>query len=145
MVYRKENDPFWISTDKTELNIEYIHAFLSQSYWARAIPLDTVKASIEGSLCFGLYDKSQQIGFGRVITDSATFAYLADIFVDQAYRGHGLGKWLTASILAHPQLQGLRRLMLATKDAHGLYKQFGFSLPEDPSRLMVISRPFIGR
>lgn len=130
---------FTISTDKSKLSVPYIHAFLSQqSYWAAGIPLETVKQSIEGSLCFGLYHEQQQIGFARVVTDQATFGYLADVFVDTAYRGRGLSKWLMQVILAYPGLQGLRRMMLATRDAHALYRQFGFTGIEHPERLMQI-------
>lgn len=130
---------FTISTDKSKLSVPYIHEFLSQqSYWAAGIPLETVKQSIEGSLCFGLYHEQQQIGFARVVTDQATFGYLADVFVDTAYRGRGLSKWLMQVILAYPGLQGLRRMMLATRDAHALYRQFGFTGIEHPERLMQI-------
>lgn len=130
---------FTISTDKSKLSVPYIHEFLSQqSYWAAGIPLETVKQSIEGSLCFGLYHNQQQIGFARVVTDQATFGYLADVFVDTAYRGRGLSKWLMQVILAYPGLQGLRRMMLATRDAHALYRQFGFTGIEHPERLMQI-------
>lgn len=130
---------FTISTDKSKLSVPYIHEFLSQqSYWAAGIPLQTVKQSIEGSLCFGLYHDQQQIGFARVVTDQATFGYLADVFVDTAYRGRGLSKWLMQVILAYPGLQGLRRMMLATRDAHALYRQFGFTGIEHPERLMQI-------
>lgn len=130
---------FTISTDKSKLSVPYIHEFLSQqSYWAAGIPLETVKQSIEGSLCFGLYHDQQQIGFARVVTDQATFGYLADVFVDTAYRGRGLSKWLMQVILAYPGLQGLRRMMLATRDAHALYRQFGFTGIEHPERLMQI-------
>lgn len=120
-------DDFSISTSKDKLDIAFIHAFLSGSYWAENIPLDVVERSITGSLCFGVYNQDKQIGFARVVTDEATFAYLCDVFIDEAYRGKGLSKWLMEVILAYPALQGLRRFMLATRDAHGLYKQFGFT------------------
>jgi GNAT superfamily N-acetyltransferase len=140
MVWQKE--AFTISTDKTTLSLAYIHDYLSNhSYWAAGVPFDTVKRSIEGSLCFGVYSGEQQVGFARVITDKATFAYLADVFIDEAFRGRGLSKWLMEVILGHPELQGLRRFMLATRDAHELYRQYGFTGIDDPSRLMQLLNP----
>ena len=130
-----------ISTDKEKLDIAYIHSFLAHSYWAENIPVETVRKSVEGALCFGVYDGAQQAGFARVITDGATFAYLADVFIDEACRGGGLGKWLIETILGHPDLQGLRRFMLATRDAHGLYAQYGFTAVSNPDRLMNIHKP----
>lgn len=128
-----------ITTDKAQLNVNYIHAYLSEeSYWARNIPLEIVLRSIEGSTCFGVYDGKQQVGFARVISDHATFAYLADVFVDPAYRGKGISKQLMRYIMDYGPLKGLRRMMLATRDAHGLYEQFGFKLLEEPSRYMGI-------
>ena len=121
------NNDFIISTDKSRLDIPFIHQYLSRSYWAENIPVETVKKSIEGSICFGMYKDDQQIGFARVITDGAVFAYLADVFIDEAWRGHGLSKWLMKVIMEHDSVQGLRRFMLATRDAHGLYRQFGFT------------------
>jgi len=135
------DNEFEISTDKSRLDIPYIHRFLEQSYWAVGIPLETVERSIEGSLCFGLYHRQQQAGFARVITDGATFAYLADVFIDDRFRGRGLGKWLMEVIMRHESVQGLRRFMLATRDAHGLYEQFGFSLLTFPERWMHIHKP----
>ena len=120
-------DDFSISTDKARLNVAFIHDSLSKTYWAANVPPDVVQRSIEGSLCFGIYHLNNQIGFARVITDEATFAYLCDVFIDEAYRGKGLSKWLMEMILAYPGLQGLRRFMLATRDAHELYRQYGFS------------------
>lgn len=133
---------FTISTGKTKLNVEYIHQYLAyKSYWAGNIPIEVVKKSIDGSLCFGIYANKEQIGFARVITDLACFAYLADMFVDENYRGIGLSKWLVEVILAYPRLQGLRRFLLATRDAHGLYEQFGFSLLAFPEKWMHIHYP----
>jgi GNAT superfamily N-acetyltransferase len=132
-------DDFTISTDKTTLSLKYIHQYLSeQSYWAKGIPLHTVKRSIENSLCFGVYKGAQMAGFARVISDHATFAYLADVFIDEAFRGQGLSKWLMEVILAHPELQGLRRFMLATRDAHGLYRQFNFTELANPEYMLAI-------
>lgn len=129
---------FLVSTDKSLLDIPFIHAFLTRSYWAEQIPIETVSRSIEHSLCFGIYEAKAQRGFARVVTDYATFAYLADVFIDEAYRGRGLSKLLMQHIMAHPQLQGLRSWFLVTRDAQGLYQQFGFSVPENPERLMRI-------
>lgn len=132
---------FSISTDKTRLDLETIHNFLKTSYWANNIPPSVVQKSIQHSLCFGVYEGSRQIGFARVISDYATMAYLADVFILEAYRGQGLSKWLMECIMRHPQLQGLRRFFLATRDAHGLYAKFGFTAPQAPERLMEISNP----
>jgi GNAT superfamily N-acetyltransferase len=131
---------FEISTDLARIDLGTVHEFLTNSYWARGIPLETVQRSIENSLCFGIYHGDRQIGFARVITDRATFAYLADVFVLPDYRGRGLSKWLMECIIAHPDLQGLRRWMLATQDAHGLYAQYGFSPLKAPERWMEIHR-----
>jgi len=136
-------DGFTISTDKIRLDVPAIHDFLAHSsYWARNVPLSTVQKSIENSLCFGIYDGGdRQVGFARVITDYAVFAYLADVFILEAYRGRGLAKWLMACIVSHPELQNLRRWMLATKDAHGLYAQYGFNPLSKPERFMEASQP----
>src|ERR1700742_3363012 len=120
------SSPYEISTDRSRLNVTLIHDFLRSSYWAKDIPREIVERSIEGSLCFGAYADGRQVGFARVVSDFATFGYLADVFVLTEHRGKGVGKLLMANILKHPQLQGLRRFLLATKDAHGLYAQFGF-------------------
>ena len=133
-----ERGRFLISTDRSKLDLDVIHEFLTRSYWAAGIPRATVARAIENSLCFGVYDNSNQIGFARVISDFATYAYIADVFILEPYRERGLGKELMASIMAHPQLQGLRRWSLATRDAHGLYAQFGFTALENPSRSMEI-------
>ena len=128
---------FEISTDRRRLDRELIHDFLSRkSYWAQDRSLEIVNRSIEHSLNFGIYRGPQQVGFARVVTDYATFAWLADVFVLDEYRGHGLGKWLIEVILAHPQLQGFRRWALATKDAHELYRRFGFDELMRPERWM---------
>ena len=134
--------PFTISTDKQKLDIAYIHHFLSvESYWAVNIPLAVVQKAIAGSLCFGLYDGEKQIGFSRMVTDCATFAFLADVFVDPAYRGKGLSKWLMETILAQPEFEGMRRIALATRDAHTLYAQYGFKPLDNPERWMIIHNP----
>jgi len=126
--YESINGEFFITTDSVKINLNTVHQFLSQeSYWAKDVPIEIVKRSIENSLCFSVFYKDQQIGFARVITDKATFAYLADVFIIKEYRGRGLSKWLLQTIHAHPELQGLRRWLLGTKDAHDLYTQFGWS------------------
>ncbi|HEV8270109.1 MAG TPA: GNAT family N-acetyltransferase [Chitinophagaceae bacterium] len=120
-------DGFIITTEKEKLDIDLIHSFLNRTYWAEGISKETIKRSIEGSLCFGVFENDKQVGFARMITDKATFAYLADVFIIEEYRGRRLSKWLMEVIMSHSDLQGLRRMILATKDAHGLYKQFGFT------------------
>lgn len=131
-------DDYAISTDKQRFDVESIHAFLSTSYWSPGIPLATVVRGIENSLCFGVFHKAEQIGFARVITDQATFAYLADVYILENHRGQGLSKWLMETIKGHEALQGLRRFMLGTLDAHGLYRQFGFKELANPARMMEI-------
>jgi GNAT superfamily N-acetyltransferase len=137
MIYEWERGALLISTDKARLDLEMIHDFLgTKSYWATGRSLETISRSIENSVAFGLYRWGKQIGFARVITDYATFAWLADVFVLDEERGQGLGKWLVASILSHPELQGFRRWLLATKDAHELYRPFGFDELKRPERWM---------
>jgi GNAT superfamily N-acetyltransferase len=118
-----------------------IHDYLTSSYWSPGLPMETLVRAVDGSLCFGVYRESEQIGFGRVITDGATFAYLCDVFVLDEYRGQGLGRWLMEVIVSHPSLQGLRRFALVTRDAHGLYQKFGFRPLAKPEGHMEIHRP----
>lgn len=125
-----------ISTDKRRLDLSVIHGFLTASYWAAGIPLEVVKKSIEHSLSFGVYKGDEQVGFARVITDYATFAYIGDVFILEDYRGQGLSKWLMQVIADYSELQGLRRWLLLTRDAHGLYKKTGFVEPKTPERYM---------
>ena len=132
---------FLISTDRSKLDLEVIHRFLASSYWAPGIPRETVARSIENSLCFGVYYNRNQIGFARIISDFATFAYIADVFILEPYRKRGLAKELMATIMAHPDLQGLRRWSLGTRDAHGLYEQFGFRRVENARTIMEITDP----
>ncbi|WP_297099517.1 GNAT family N-acetyltransferase [uncultured Draconibacterium sp.] len=128
-----------ISTDKAKLNIQVIHNYLSnESYWAKGRSLETVRRSIENSLCFGIYSENKQVGFARVITDYAVFAWLLDVFILPEYQGKGYGKKLVEAIMTHPDLQGLRRWGLGTDDAHGLYKQFGFAPLQKPGNMMEI-------
>lgn len=134
-------DDYCITTDKEKIDIVCVHQFLTQSYWAKNIPLSVVQQSVKGSLCFAVLHQQKTVGFARVITDEATFAYLADVFIDEQYRGKGLSKWLVQTILAYPTLKGLRRLMLATRDAHGLYSRFGFQPISHPERWMQIHQP----
>ena len=132
-------DDYTISTDHSTLDLRWIHNFLANdAYWSRGITVDVFEKSVANSLCFGLYDKDQQIGFSRVVSDFSTFAYLADVFVTQEHRQQGLGKWLVESILNHPDLQGLRRWMLATSDAHDLYRKYGFTPLEHPEKMMEL-------
>ena len=138
-----QREGFAITTETSFFNIEFVHAFLSKSYWAEHIPIETVQKSIDNSISFGVFHLGRQIGFARVITDKATFGYLADVFIDEAYRGQGLSKWLMEEIMTHPDLQGLRRLMLATRNAHGLYTRFGFSPLTNAERWMQIHKPDI--
>lgn len=136
---RKED--FLISTDRARLNIKLIHRFLTDSYWAKNIPYTAVEKSINHSLCFGVYHTNQQVGFARVISDYATFAYLADVFILEEYRGRGLSRWLMEYIFHHPELQNLRRWTLVTRDAHELYRKFGFTGLQKPERYMEILHP----
>lgn len=130
---------FEISTDKSRLDLDVIYRFLSEeSYWANKRSLEQTKTAIENSICFGVYHDGRQIGFARVISDKATFAYIGDVFILDEFRGGGLSKRLMQTMLEHPELQGLRRWVLATKDAHGLYEQFGFSLMKFPERWMEL-------
>ena len=138
MTFERERKEFVISTDPARLDVDAVHAYLTRSYWASGVPKDVVAKSLEGSLCFGLYEGSRQIGLARVITDKATFAYLCDVYVLEDYRGLGLGKWLMSVVQSHPDLQGIRRFVLITRDAHGLYEQFGFSGLKEPDRYMEI-------
>src|SRR5258708_217657 len=132
---------FLISTDRGRLDLDVIHDFLTNCYWAKGIAREVVGRSIEHPLCFGVYDGGGvQVGFARVVSDLATFAYIADVFVLESHRGQGLGKLLLECIMQHPQLQGLRRWTLSTLDAHGLYSQFGFTPPKWPERYMEILR-----
>ncbi len=136
MVREWRRGAYLITTEKGRLDLETIHGFLTTSYWASGIPAETVRRSVENSLTFGLFADEGQVGFARVVTDYATFAYLADVFVLESYRGRGLGKWMMEVVFSHPELRGLRRWMLATRDAHALYRKYGFAEPEDPRIFM---------
>jgi GNAT superfamily N-acetyltransferase len=134
------NGPYRVTTDETRFDLGVIHGFLRRSYWAEDIPEDVVRRSIRGSLCFALLDHDRQVGFARVITDRATFAYLADVFVLESHRGRGLATWLMQCVTSHPDLQGLRRFTLVTRDAHRLYSKFGFAPIQNPERYMTLDR-----
>jgi len=133
------------------MDIDFIHSFLTKSYWAEGITKEIVSRSINGSICFGVFNNDppalaspgRQVGFARMITDEATFAYLADVFIEEDHQGKGLSKWLMEVIMSYPGFQGLRRILLATRDAHGLYAQFGFTLLTSPDRWMQIHNPFV--
>jgi N-acetylglutamate synthase-like GNAT family acetyltransferase len=134
---------FKISTDKSLLNFDVIYHYLDvESYWAKGIPAEKLKRAIDNSICFGVYQDNEQIGFARVITDKATFGYIADVFILPGSRNIGLSKWLMQTIINHPDLQGLRRWSLATADAQGLYSQFGFTEITRPERWMEIFTPY---
>lgn len=129
---------YTVSDDQREMDIPTIHGFLTSSYWARGIDQETVERSMANSVCLGLFRKGSQVGFGRVVTDQATFAFLTDVFVLPEYRGMGLGKWLVECFLKHEKLQGLRLWLLKTADAHDLYKKHGFTPLEYPSLFMEL-------
>ncbi len=134
-----------LSTDFARLDLQAIHAYLTRSYWSPGIPLEIVERAARNSLCFGVYTQGAQVGFARVVTDCATFAYLCDVYVLEAHRGRGLSKWMMREAMAHPALAGARRVMLATRDAHGLYRQSGFTECVGNTNLMEIVRPEIYR
>lgn len=132
---------FEITTAADRIDVGAVHAYLSRSYWAEGISREVVEKAIAGSVCFSLFDQDAQIGLARVVTDRATFAYLCDVYVLEEYRGQGLGKWLIETVMSHPDLGGLRRFVLITRDAHGLYRQFSFVPPANPGGYMEIARP----
>ncbi len=136
------NNEYYVSTDKSKIDISLVHDYLcNHSYWAAGIPIDTVQKSIDNSLCFGIYLAHRQVGFARVVSDFATYAYLADVFVLEHERGKGLARYLMETIIDHSELQGLRRFMLATRDAHDLYSKFGFTPLAKPNRWMERHHP----
>jgi GNAT superfamily N-acetyltransferase len=134
-------DGYTISTDQARLDVDAVHAFLSQSYWATNVPRDVVERSLRNALCFGLYRDEAQIGLVRVVTDYATIAYVGDVYVLPEHRGRGLSKWMMECVLAHPELQHLRRWILITRDAHGLYRQFGFRDLKRPEGFLELHDP----
>jgi GNAT superfamily N-acetyltransferase len=138
-----QRPPHRMTDDPEAVDLEVVHEFLSSSYWARGIPKETLARGIAHSLPFSVFLGDRQVGFARAVTDRATFAYLADVFVAEDQRGRGLGRWIVATALAHPELQGLRRWLLVTRDAHGLYLKFGFKAPADPTRFLTRHDPDI--
>jgi GNAT superfamily N-acetyltransferase len=140
LVQGNEQD-YEITLDPARIDVAAVHAFIATSYWASGMPIATLRKAIDHSLCVSAFAGDAQVGFARVVTDRATFAYLADVYVLEAHRGRGLSRRLVAALLEHPELQGLRRLMLVTRDAHGLYEKFGFTALAHPSRVMELHRP----
>lgn len=141
--WKHPDGQFELTTDRRRIDVVAVHRFLTASYWAKGIPEETVRKSIANSLCFGILEGGQLAGFARVVSDYATFAYLADVFVLEEFRGRGLAAWMMECIVAHPQLQGLRRWSLVTRDAHGLYRRFGFTELASPQRWMERHDPGI--
>ena len=134
-----------ISTDPSRLDVGAIHRFLSTSYWeTEGVSRETIERSIRGSLCFGIYDGQRQVGFARVVTDGATFAYLCDDYVEESHRGQGLGKWLMQSIFSHPDLQQIHRWVVVTRDSR-LYEKVGFAPLKEPETYLEIVRPLPGQ
>jgi GNAT superfamily N-acetyltransferase len=138
-----QRSPYHLTDDPDAVDCAVVHEFLAQSYWARGIPEETVVRAIAHSLPFSLFLGRRQVGFARVVSDRATFAYLADVFVVEDQRGRGLGAWIVETVLAHPELQGLRRWLLVTRDAHALYRKFGFTAPADPAGILTRHDPGI--
>jgi GNAT superfamily N-acetyltransferase len=132
---------FELSTDPARMDLDAVHGFISQSYWGRGRSKDVMRRAMENAICFGVFREGVQVAFARVVTDRAVFAYLADVFVQPAWRGQGLSKWILEAVNAHPDLQGIKRFLLATRDAHGLYAQFGFKPPADSKVYMERMSP----
>jgi GNAT superfamily N-acetyltransferase len=141
-IFEVRKDNFTISTDPARLDMDAVCDFLTRAYWAKGRPRERTERAFANSLVFGIYDGNKQIGMARVISDYTIVAYLCDVFIHEDYRGHGLGKWLLESILDHPDLRGMRRWLLATSDAHGLYRQFGWESLHEPETWMERFRPF---
>ena len=130
------HDDYRVTTNQSEMDVEAIHQYLTNSYWSAGLPLETLRKALQNSFCFAALKGNEQIGFARLITDYTTFAYLADVYILEAHQGKGLSKMLLDEIFKHPKLDGLRRIMLATRDAHGLYEKFGFSKLSNPDIFM---------
>jgi len=141
-VFESHRENYFISTDPALLDVDAICDFLTRAYWAQGRPRERTERALKNSLVFGVYEGSRQIGVARVVSDYSIFAYLCDVFIHEDYRGHGLGKWLMQTIFSHPDLKDIRRWVLVTNDAHGLYKQYGFTSIEDPEHWMQMFRPF---
>jgi GNAT superfamily N-acetyltransferase len=142
--FEVHHESFTISNDNARLDIDAILDFFTRAYWTKGRPPERTKRALKNSLVFGVYEGKKQIGIARVISDFAIFAYICDVFIHEDYRAHGLGKWLMETIMSHPDLQGLRRWTLVTRDAHGLYKQYGFDSLANPDGWMEIIQPFPG-
>jgi GNAT superfamily N-acetyltransferase len=136
-------DGYTLSADPARLDLDVIYGFLTNCYWSRGIPREVVARSIENSLCFGVYEGTKQVGFARVISDFATYAYIGDVFILQSHRGRGLSQWMMECIMNHPKLQKLRRWTLVTRDAHGLYAKFGFTAVAKPESYMELHNPAV--
>lgn len=143
-LYRSSDGNFIISIDPAQLDMDTVHEFLSRAYWAKSRPRERTQQAFESSLVFGMYEQTRLIGIARVVTDYAVVAYLCDVFIDEDYRGRGLGTWLVQTILAHPPLMNVRRWLLATSDAHGLYQKFGFDRIPEPEKWMQRLKPHPG-
>ncbi|MDQ2693749.1 MAG: GNAT family N-acetyltransferase [Chloroflexota bacterium] len=143
-IFEAQRDTFTISTDPGRLDVDAIVDMLSRAYWAIGRPRDRTERAIQNSLVFGVYNGDKQVGVARVVTDYSVFAYLCDVFILEDYRTHGLGKWLLETILEHPELREMRRWLLVTNDAHGLYRQYGYAEIEDPEHWMQKLQPFRG-
>lgn len=141
-IIETQHGQFTISTDPNRLDVDAICEFLKRAYWANTRPRERTERAIKNSLVFGVYDGEKQIGMARVVSDFSIFAYLCDVFIDEDYRAHGLGKWLIETIMEHPDLKEMRRWVLVTSDAHGLYKQYGFTNIEDPEHWMQLFKRF---
>jgi GNAT superfamily N-acetyltransferase len=137
-IYERRRDDLLVSTDRARLDVDLIHRELTSTYWATGMPRDVLERAIDGSITFGVYEGGRQVGFARVITDMATYAYLSDVFIVEDRRGRGMGDWLVESIRLHPRLQGLRRFALMTRDAAALYARHGFAAPADGGGYMEI-------
>jgi GNAT superfamily N-acetyltransferase len=142
-LWQQHRAEYTVSTDPSRMDIAVIHGYLSRAYWCEGIPRDVVERSMRNSLCFGLFKGEEQIGFARVITDYATYAYICDVFVLEAHSGHGLGAWLMQCVMRHPKLQGLRRWSLVTRDAHEFYREVGFTALAKPQSYMELHTPDI--
>jgi GNAT superfamily N-acetyltransferase len=145
MVYEVREADTLVSCDRTKLDLDGIHAFLTHAYWSEGVSRETVERGIENSIPFGVYLDGDQVGFARVISDRASYAYLADVYIEEPFRGRGLSKLLMRAVIGHPELQGLRRWILGTRDAHGLYRQFGFTEMQRPERWMERAEPGLYR
>jgi GNAT superfamily N-acetyltransferase len=139
--FERTRGDYLVSTDPNRLDFDAVHAYLTRSYWAAGIGRELVERAARASLCFGAYCHREQVGFARVVTDAATFAYLCDVYVVEEHRGRGVSELLMEAVMAHPSLQGLRRFMLVTKDAQGLYERYGFRPTANPDGCMEIARP----